>query len=109
MRFTIFELKLNRLLCIKEDIDSFLAVIENPNFDNFDALRKYLQSSTPDELEDWVSALEIAVLDREQMTRWTLALAKFTYTLPLSAKSKPIVAGILEALNVPDYASEQGV
>ena len=99
----MFEYTLNRLLCIKESLDSFLKIIDTPSYNSIHKIKAYLNSGTEAELEDWVNALEIAVVDREQINRWTLALANITKEMPISSRSKSVLAGVLEALNATDY------
>lgn len=101
-----FEYKLDRSFgIITEDIDAFIQLIEKPWSANIGKLMDYLKSAPQGELTDWVSALEIAVLDRGQQDRWTLSLVrKSSEVLPLSKESLAILIGILEAMQAAPWS-----
>jgi hypothetical protein len=100
-QFNLFEYHLNRALSIKESLDSFLKIIETPSYNSINKIKEYLSHSDQNELDDWVNALDIAVSDRNEINRWTMALAHMSKDLPLAAKTKPILMGILELLGAP--------
>lgn len=104
----LFESKIKKSLgMLTESLDSFLNIIENPTNKDSTPIINYLKSA-PEELEDWVNALEIAVVDREVMNGWVLGLAQQTQELPIPPRMKPVLAGVLEALSASEW-SEPGI
>lgn len=105
----LFESKIKKSLgMITESLDSFLNIIENPTNKDSAPIISYLKTA-PEELEDWINALEIAVIDREIMNRWVLGLAQQTQQeLPVPQHMKPVLSGVLEALSAAEW-SEPGI
>lgn len=92
---------------ITESLDSFLNIIERPVHKDAHPVIEYLKTVGPADIEDWVSALEIAVVEREVINRWTLALAEKTQReLNLPSNLRPHMAGILEALNAAPWSEQ---
>lgn len=106
--YTIFENKMAKAYgMITESLDSFLNIIEHPVHKDAHPVIEYLKTVGPADLEDWVSALEIAVIEREVINRWTLALAEKTQReLNLPANLRPHMAGVLEALNAAPWSED---
>jgi len=106
--YNLFESKIAKSLgMITEGLDSFLKIIENPTSQDSRPIFNYLRTATPDEVEDWVNALEIAVVDREIMNRWVLGLAQDTSKLPnLPSNIKPVLSGVLEALSAAPWSEQ---
>jgi len=103
--YTIFENKMAKSFgMVTESLDSFLNIIEHPTNKNHHQIFEYLKTATPAEIEDWINALDIAVVDREVLNRWTLSLAqKTSEELNVPAHMKPILSGVLEALGVQEW------
>lgn len=103
--YSLFESKITKSLgMITESLDSFLNIIESPRNKQVGAIMNYLQTVGPIELEEWVNALEIAVVDREVLNRWTLGLAQETLKLDLPQHLKPVLSGVLEALSAAPWS-----
>lgn len=101
---SLFESKIAKSLgMVTESLDSFIKIIENPTSKRIEPILNYLKTTTPDELEDWVNALEITVIDREVMSKWALDLAQATEQLPIPQRMKPVLAGVLEALSIASW------
>lgn len=102
---SLFESKITKSLgIITESLDSFLDIIEKPTTKHVEPIINYLKTATPEELEEWINALEIAVVDREVMNRWVLGLAQDTeQKLPVPQHMKPVLSGVLEALNAAPW------
>lgn len=106
--YTIFENKMAKTFgIVTESLDSFLNIIERPVNKDAHPVIEYLKTVSPADLEDWVSALEIAVVEREVINRWTLALAEKTLReLNLPSNLRPHLAGVLEALNAAPWSKD---
>ena len=101
---TLFESKIDKSLgMITESLDSFLKIIETPTSNKIEPIIGYLQTAGPEDLEDWINALEIAVVEREVLNQWTLKLAQETQKLNIPVHMKPIISGILEALGISGW------
>jgi len=88
---------------LKESVDSFLGLIEKPWGCDVNKLMDYLKNADESDLTDWVSALEIAIVDRKQQDRWTLGLTERTEGLNLPQRLKSILIGIMDALKDDVY------
>lgn len=109
-----FDEKLDRAMDepITEDVDGFLSIIEKPWSVDDRGLFKYLATSGPDDMEDWVNALDIAVNDRGLGNRWVFALVEQTHEKlgqKLPIQLRPIVLGMLEQIQAAPYPHEQDV
>lgn len=94
---------------LMEDINSFLSVIEKSWSVDERGLFKYLQSASPEEVENWVDALDMAVNERGLGNRWVHALVEQTFEklagkIPL--KARPIIMGMLEQMQAAPYPTE---
>ena len=103
--YTIFENKMAKSFgMVTESLDSFLNIIEHPTNKDHGPIIDYLKTASPAEIEDWINALDIAVVDREVLNRWTLSLAQKTQQeLNIPPNMKPILMGVLEALGASEW------
>lgn len=108
-----FEERLEKSLGIlSESIDSYLDVIQNRDWaanpdETVTRMMNFLKQS-PEELDDWVSALEIAVVEWEILNNFTLDLAAATNKLEnLPTHLRPVVAGVLEALSAAEWSDRE--
>lgn len=97
---------------IMEDVDSFMSIIEKSWSVDDKGLFKYLQTAAPEEIEDWVNALDLAVNTRGISNRWVFALVEQTQEklgnkVPLPMR--PILIGMLEQIQAAPYPTEQDV
>lgn len=103
--YTIFENKMAKTFgIVTESLDSFINIIEHPVNKDHGPIIDYLKSATPAEIEDWINALEITVVEREVLNRWTLGLAQKTQQeINVPPNMKPVLAGVLEALGASEW------
>lgn len=107
--YSLFENKMAKSLgMVTESLDSYLNVIERPVNKNPGPIFDYLKTLGPNELDDWVNALEIAVVEREGINRWALSLAEKTEELALSQQQRVTLAGVKEALGVAPWSDPNG-
>ena len=107
--YTLFENKMAKSFgMITENLDSFLNIIERPVNKNHGPIFDYLKTASPNEIDDWVNALEIAVVDHEIINRWALALTEKTeQELELSQPQRVVIAGVKEALGIAPWVERQ--
>ncbi len=97
---------------IMEDVDSYLSIIEKSWSVDDRGLFKFLAASGPEEIEDWVNALDIAVNDRGLGNRWIFALVEQTHEKLgkiMPVQLRPVVIGMLEQIQAAPYPQEQDV
>lgn len=94
---------------LMESLDSFLSIIEKPWSVDEHGLFKYLATSGPTDIEDWVNALDTAVNSHGLGNRWTYSLVERTHEklgskIPLELR--PIVIGMLEQIKAAPWPTD---
>lgn len=106
-----FERKLSAALrpTILEGMDGFINLLENPWAADKSQVFEYLKNSPPEDLIDWVGALEI-VAGRAEDSRWLEDLIRRTYEeLPLNGNAKARLGQLLDQMNAADWQIESQV
>lgn len=103
-----FEQKLGAIFrpTILEGMDGYLQLLETPWSTEKSRVLDYLKNSPPDDITDWVNALEIAA-ERGESSRWIEDLIRKSYEeLPLTSDAKMRLSGILESMNAADWQEQ---